>query len=183
MSSEENEIWRKSVVRGSERVDVSNFGNVRFPSGRITRGCRQEKKVDYFVRVVSIGPRDNQKNFKVHRLVCFAFHGETHREWLPCVDHKNQDSEDNHASNLKFTTNQLNQYNSSKHKGYRKRGNKFRTHIVYNKKHYSKSFDTEKEARDWYLAEREKFVKKAEAELQEIEELRTRLLSSLNCAS
>ena len=120
---------------------------------------------------------------KVHRLVCFAFHGDTHREWLDSVDHINQDPEDNRASNLRFTTKQLNAYNSSKSKGYHKKGDKFVAQIMYNGKHHSKTFDTEKEAREWYLAERAKRVKNAEAELDEIEVLRTRLLSSLNCAS
>ena len=127
-----------------------------------------------------IGPRGDSKSFKVHRLVCFAFHGHTHRTWLPHVDHINQDSEDNRASNLRFTTNQINKYNTSKSKGYYKKGKKFRARISYNEERMSKTFDTEKEARDWYLAKRKECVKKAEAELEELEEIRARILSSLN---
>ena len=167
----------------SERVEVSNMGRVRFPSGRITQGSRHYRENSKsYQRVVMIGPRGDSKQFKVHRLVCFAFHGETYRCWLPSVDHINQDSEDNRASNLRFTTNQINKYNTSKSKGYRQVGKKFRAQITYNEERMSKTFDTEKEAHDWYLAQRKECVKKAEAELEEIEEMRARLLSSLNCA-
>lgn len=180
----ENENWRKSVVPGSYRVDVSNRGNVRFPTGRITKGSRKYQEArDVYIRVVCIGPRDNQIKSKVHRLVCFAFHGDTHREWLDSVDHINQDPEDNRASNLRFTTSQLNAYNSRKSKGFTKRGEKFEAQIMYNGKNYTKTFDAKKAARDWYLMKRAEFVKMAEAELEEIEVLRSRLLSSLNCAS
>ena len=179
-----DEIWRKSVVPGSEKLYVSNRGEIRYPSGRITKGTRKYQEArDVYIRVVCIGPRDIQKQFKVHRLVCFAFHGDTHREWLDSVDHINQDPEDNRASNLRFTTSQLNAYNTRKSKGFTKRGEKFEAQIMYNGQNHTKTFDTERAARDWYLMKRAEFVKMAEAELEEIEVLRSRLLSSLNCAS
>ena len=170
------EVWKRSIVPGSENLFVSDLGRVKFPTyvnaigsiykERITCGSRWYNKntKSYYRQIKNRG-----KPHRVNRLVCFAFHGDSHRVWLDCVDHFDQDTENNRADNLRFTTNQLNQYNSDKHKGYRKRGEKFQAYVRYNNNLYSKTFETEEEAKEWYLAERAKYVQMAEQELAEIE--------------
>ena len=164
MSSQENEIWRRSVVPNSGRLFVSNLGRVRFPSGRITMGTQggNSKNIYYFVHSVVSG---KNHRFSVHKLVCFTFNGESYRPWFDHIDHRNQKTVDNRASNLRFTTNQLNQYNSDKHKGYRTRWNRFEAFIRYNGKNTYESFDTAAEARAYYLMKRAECVNLAEIEL------------------
>ena len=165
-------IWKQSVVPGTEHLFVSNLGRVRFPNGQIKLGTRYYSKntKSYYQRVCQTID-GTQAQFPVHRLVCFAFHGDSHRIWLDSVDHINQKSSDNRASNLRFTTNQLNQYNTSKSLGYTSRGKKFRAQIRYNGKLTTKTFKTAPEARAWYLMKRAECVQKALDELAELEKL------------
>ena len=169
------EVWKRSIVPGTEHLFVSDLGRVKFPAftdtlgriykERITRGCRwYDKSKDSYYRRIYI-----HTTITVHRLVCFAFHEDSYRFWLDCVDHIDQDSENNNSSNLRFTTNQLNAYNSDKYLGYTKRGNKFQAYVTYNSQQYYKTFKTTYEARTWYLAEKAKYIQLAEQELVEIE--------------
>ena len=149
---------------------IQSLGRVRFANGKITLGNRQYNKPDkaYYRRVCQTID-GTQHHFFVHRLVCFAFHGDSHRIWLDSCDHINQKSEDNRASNLRFTTNQLNLYNTSKSVGYTPRGKKFQAQIKYNGKRSYKTFKTAQEARAWYLAKRAECVQKCEQELADRE--------------
>ena len=165
MSSQENEIWRRSVVPRSEKLFVSNLGRVRFPNGRITVGTRGLATNNKYYLRVGLRFEGKYMKFAVHRLVCFTFNGETYRPWFYDIDHRNQDSEDNRASNLRFTTKQLNAYNSDKRTGYYPEGNHFRARIRYNGKNTYESFDTAAEARAYYLMKRAECVNLAQQEL------------------
>ena len=170
------EIWKQSVVPGTERLFVSNLGRVRFPNGQIKLGTRYySKNTKSYYRRVCQNINGTQAQFPVHRLVCFAFHGDSHRIWLDSVDHINQKTEDNRASNLRFTTTQLNNYNTSKSVGYTPRGKKFQAQIRYLGKYSSKTFKTAPEARAWYLMKRAEFVQKCLDELAELEMWRDKM--------
>ena len=170
------EIWKRSVVRFSEKLHVSDLGRVRFADERITLGSRHyNPHTNSYYRVVSLTIDGTKRQFKVHRLACFAFHGDTHRIWLDSCDHINQKTEDNRASNLRFTTTQLNNYNTSKSVGYTPRGKKFQAQISYNGKYSGKTFKTAPEAREWYLMMRAECVQKALDELAELEMWRDKM--------
>ena len=154
-----NEIWKKSLMPGSEKLLVSNMGRIKFPCGRITTGCR---KYNISTKSCYCIVKTNRRYFKVHRIVCFTFHKDTWRIWLKHVDHINHNTEDNRESNLRFTTNQLNQYNRRNTTGYsvRPSGN-FEAHVRYSGKKLSKTFKTSQEAEDWSLAKKAECVELA----------------------
>jgi len=74
------------------------------------------------------------------------------------IDHINGIKDDNRICNLRETTNQKNQWNQHKCKGYYLNKGKYIARIVYNKKLiYLGCFDTEERAKLAYLEAKEKY--------------------------
>ncbi len=135
------EVWKESILPGTEGLIVSNHGRVGYPNGRLTLGSLTRhgyRRIGY-----------KNKHYQVHRIVCYAFHYKFEID-KRLVDHIDRNKQNNHASNLRFYTHQLNGYNSDKPKGYYKR-KPWQAQIRVKDKKRTKSFDTEKEARLWYL--------------------------------
>lgn len=82
------------------------------------------------------------------------------KECVDYLDHINGIKDDNRINNLRSITNQENQWNQKKAKGYSwdKQRNKWASRITVNKKiiHLGR-FDTEEEARQSYLNAKEKY--------------------------
>ena len=106
-----NEEWRDVVgyeglyqvssegrVKSLERTFIDNSGRKRTVKERILKpsdDCRGYLRVD-------LRDGDKQKHFKVHRLVCEAFHENPDNK--PQVNHINEIKTDNRASNLEWAT-------------------------------------------------------------------------------
>jgi hypothetical protein len=125
----ENEIFIK--VKGYENYSVSNLGNVR--NDTKDKILKQSDSNGY--KVVSL----NSKQHKIHRLVANAFIPNPNNK--DCVDHINNDRGDNKVSNLRWVTNQENQFNSglcvkntSGYKGVNWHNSKWRAQIRHNGK-------------------------------------------------
>ena len=138
------EVWKESILSGTEGLIVSSHGRVGYPSGRITLGSLSH----YGYRRIGY----KNKIYRVHRIVCYAFNYRFEVD-KRIVDHIDQNRQNNHASNLRFYTNQMNTYNTNKPQGYRHRNRRkpWQGQIRVKGKRHSKAFDTEEEARTWYL--------------------------------
>ena len=161
--TEENEIWKQSVIPGTSHISVSNLGFVKGVRGERTPGYLSVSF--YYCFDVRVGGKRVQ--FRVNRLVAFAFHGHAHRPWLNSVDHKDGNTENNCASNLRFYTTQLNNYNTDTSLGYytskyKNCKNPYVAKVIFNLKPHTESFSTAVAARQWYLDTRAGFVQQAE---------------------
>jgi hypothetical protein len=100
-----------------------------------------------------------QKNYKVHRLVAFAFLGLDLDNPKIIIDHINRNITDNCVSNLRQVTQQQNLFNKNA-KGYywKKASQNWRALIgIDGKSIYLGSFDLEEDARQAYLNAKEKY--------------------------
>lgn len=97
------EIWKEHITETGP-VRVSNLGRVRKYYGGLTLGTLIR---DYFS--VSVGG----KSYRVHRLVCEAFHGSMPLD-KPSVDHINVDHYDNRACNLRWADSSEQSLNQTK---------------------------------------------------------------------
>lgn len=105
----ETEIWKP--IEGFEGwYEVSNMGNVRRMARRIVTGAtiKQQLLIQYmssggYYRVTLSSPEDGkQRKYLVHRLVAKAF-VDGYKEGL-VVNHKDENKENNVASNLEWCT-------------------------------------------------------------------------------
>lgn len=97
------EIWKD--IKGYEgKYQVSNYGNVksmnyhRERKEKILSLCHDPSGYP-FVLLYKNGKR---KQCAVHRLVADAFLN--NENGLPCINHKDENKQNNHASNLEFCT-------------------------------------------------------------------------------
>jgi hypothetical protein len=91
------------------------------------------------------------KNYKIHRLVAFAYLGLDIENPKQVIDHINRDTFDNRVSNLRIVSHQQNMFNRNA-KGYSKRGNKYVVKIRINGKDiYLGTYDTRELAYNAYL--------------------------------
>lgn len=131
------EIWRTIV--DYPNYEVSSFGNVRnVTTGRILKLGKNTHGY-YDVILSNAGKR---KHYTVHRLVANAFIENMNGK--NCVDHINNNKTDNKVTNLRFATNQENNFNRSMRsdnisgaKGvtWQKKTNKWRAYIKFNNKY------------------------------------------------
>ncbi len=91
------------------------------------------------------------KNYKLHRIIAYAYLSLDINNPKIQIDHVNQDKIDNRVSNLRIVSNQENQFNKCC-KGYTKIGNKYRARIRLNGKYiYLGNYDTRELAHNAYL--------------------------------
>lgn len=90
------EEWR--VISDFTNYSVSNFGNVK--NNKTNKLLKLNKKAGYYH--VSLTNNTTRKNFKVHRLVCFAFL--ENPENKPEVNHKDKNKLNNNLENLEWVT-------------------------------------------------------------------------------
>jgi len=102
------EIWKPIQYEGYE---VSNFGRIKSykydkENGKILKPSRDTK--GYLQLDLRIGGRKYEKrvHLAVHRLVAMAFI--PNPENLPQVNHKDENKENNHVTNLEWCTNEYN---------------------------------------------------------------------------
>ena len=140
-----NEIWRQ--IDGYENYYVSNFGRVK--NINTERILKQSKNKDGYCQIYLYND-GKAKTFKVHRLVAFAFIGDSNLS----VDHINHDKTNNEVTNLRFATRSQQQQNtrshknsSSKYKGVHKFRNKWVSRITIQKESiYLGRFESEIDA-------------------------------------
>lgn len=85
------EEWRVSII---PKYEVSSLGNVRLTN------TKKQLMPFYQNKYLAIG---QHPRYKVHRLVCFAFHGTPASESL-VVDHIDENRTNNASSNLRWVS-------------------------------------------------------------------------------
>ena len=101
---EEVEIW-KDIPDYEGLYQVSNFGRVKslyFGKERILKLSINK----YKYLTVILHKNKKQKSFTVHRLVCLAFTPNPNN--LPCINHKDENKQNNCVDNLEWCTNKYN---------------------------------------------------------------------------
>lgn len=109
------EIW-VPVVGYLGRYEVSNLGRVRSlfdnrgllrETPRVLQKCKIGHKPDNLYYAVNLYKDKQAKQHSVHKLVAKAFIPNTGD--LPLINHKDEDTFNNHSDNLEWCTNQYNQ--------------------------------------------------------------------------
>lgn len=118
MLCEEIEEWR--MIAEAPNYEVSNLGRIKrafsgqgTQAGRILRVFRHSRKSEHLSVQLHLGP-GRAKTFKVHRLVCIAFHGAS-----PSLKHEvahwDGDAKNNVPHNLRWATHKENGEDVSRH--------------------------------------------------------------------
>ena len=98
-----NEKWLTVPVLNYANYEVSNLGRIRNKArGNTLKGFYD--KDGY--KIVCLSSGDNQKTFRVHRLVAEAFI--PNPENKPQINHKNEVRDDNKVDNLEWSTSKEN---------------------------------------------------------------------------
>jgi hypothetical protein len=150
------------IISGFENYSVSNFGNVmNNQTSKVLKG-RPDK--DGYLQVSLY--KDSKPHMKiVHRLVAQAFIPNPNNK--PCVDHIDNNKQNNNVNNLRWATVQENTHNKSKHKNntsgitgvrFRKSSKKWEARLMYNgKENHLGCFETKEKALEARLKAVEKY--------------------------
>lgn len=96
-----NEIWKQYK---DTNYEVSNLGNVR--NIKTKRMLKPWKDLDDYLVVGFYVRKGKVKKYKVHRLVAETFI--PNYDNLPCVNHKNENKQNNCVDNLEWCTHEYN---------------------------------------------------------------------------
>ena len=96
--NEEEEIYVQ--IKSFPNYQVSNFGNVK--NTEINKILKQNFNADGYKQINIYDENGKHYNKKVHRLVIEAF--KENIENKPCVDHIDNDRQNNNINNLRFAT-------------------------------------------------------------------------------
>ena len=102
-----NEIWKP--IKGYEGLyEVSNFGRIKSLNYNHTGKGKilKQNQIMNGYKLVMLYKDGNGKNYLVHRLVAEAFLPNTDN--LPCVNHKDENKQNNVVSNLEWCTHEYN---------------------------------------------------------------------------
>ena len=140
-------MWKPII--DYENYEVNELGEIR-RYGKILKPAISSN--GYYI--CGLCKDSKLKNFQIHRLI--SLHFISNPDNLTCVDHINGIKTDNRIENLRWVTNQQNQWNR-KSKGYSIRKNgKYVAQIRLNGKGiHIGTYDTEEEARQAYLTKKE----------------------------
>ena len=95
--------------------------------------------------------KGNSKNYRIHRIVAYAFLGLDINNPNTYIDHIDRNKINNDWLNLRIVSHQQNLFNT-KAKGYYYKNGKFRAYIRVNNKYiHLGTFEKEEDARDAYL--------------------------------
>ena len=100
------EIWKE--IKGYEgKYKISNWGRLKSyaqnKTGKISCGSPQKKG---YLAVTLYDNKGNRQTYKIHRLVAEAFIPNPNN--YPQVNHKDENKNNNHVSNLEWCTNEYN---------------------------------------------------------------------------
>ena len=105
MGKSEKEIW-STIVGFGGKYEVSNRGSIRKNDNGIIKHVKQYYDKGYKTVVLQDG--GERKNCKVHRLVATTFI--PNDKGLPCVNHKDENKENNMVENLEWCTHYRNNH-------------------------------------------------------------------------
>lgn len=94
----EGEVW-KNVVGYEDCYEISNYGRLRRKKSRKILKYKKHRDGYY---MVNISANSIRKTLQVHRVVANAF--VTNNANLPCVNHINENKNDNRSINLEWCT-------------------------------------------------------------------------------
>lgn len=95
------EVWKSLDFMGYPDYEISNFGRVKSLPRNTTKGgiMKPRKTKDGYLQL-HLTYNGKRKTFRVHKLVALAFL--ENPENLPCINHKDENKENNHVDNLEF---------------------------------------------------------------------------------
>lgn len=100
MTYKMKEVFKK--IKGFERYEISNFGNVRNVKTLKIRKLRVSAGYFDITFPIKIEGVQKWKSFSIHRLVAEAFIKNPEKK--PCVNHKDGNKQNNKVSNLEWVT-------------------------------------------------------------------------------